>query len=164
VLTHPTLDKIIALKLWGMDKALEDQRRMPDIESLTFEERLGLLVDRESTERKNRKLQVRLKKARLRLAACLEDLDFRQPRGLDKDLLLELGSCRWIADHQNVLLTGPMGVGKSFLACALGQKACREGFRTLYFWLSRLREHLIMPSRLSPIVPKAPITLARSIG
>jgi DNA replication protein DnaC len=142
MLTHPTLDKIVSLKLWGMAKALEEQRRMPDIESLSFEERLGLLVDREVTERQNRKLRVRLKKARLRLPACLEDLDFRHPRGLDKALLLELGSCRWIADHHNVLITGPTGVGKSYLACALGQKACREGFRTLYFRLSRLREDL----------------------
>jgi len=142
MLTHPTLDKIVGMKLWGMAKALEEQRRMPEVESLSFEERLGLLVDREVTERRNRKLRLRLKKARLRLAACLEDLDFRHPRGLDKALLLELGSCRWIGDRHNVLITGPTGVGKSYLACALGQKACREGFRTLYFRLSRLQEDL----------------------
>jgi DNA replication protein DnaC len=127
-----------------MAKALEEQLQMTDLEGLTFEERLGLLVDRETTERQNRKLQTRLKKARLRLNAALEDIDYRSPRGLDKSLILSLASCRWIKDHLNILITGPTGAGKSYLACALAQKACREGYRALYFRLPRLLQELAM--------------------
>jgi DNA replication protein DnaC len=144
MLTHPTLDKLHGLKLAGMAKALEEQLQMRDLEGLTFEERLGLLVDREATERQNRKLQTRLKKARLRLNAALEDIDYRSPRGLDKSLILSLASCRWIEDHLNILITGPTGAGKSYLACALAQKACREGYRALYFRLPRLLQELAM--------------------
>jgi len=144
MLTHPTLDQLHALKLAGMAKALEEQLQMTDLEELTFEERLGLLVDREVTERQNRKLQTRLKKARLRLNAALEDIDYRSPRGLDKSLILSLASCRWIKDHLNILITGPTGAGKSYLACALAQKACREGYRALYFRLPRLLQELAM--------------------
>jgi len=142
MLIHPTLEKLHALKLSGMAKALEEQLQVPDIQTLTFEERLGLLVDREATERRNRKLRVRLKKAKLRLNASLEDIDYRTARGLDKSLILQLSSCQWIEEHLNVLITGPTGVGKSFVACALGQKACREGYRTLYFRLPRLLQEL----------------------
>ena len=144
MLTHPTVEKLHSLKLNGMVKALEEQLGMPDLKELTFEERLGLLVDREVTERQNRKLQTRLKKAKLRLNASLEDLDYRHPRGLDKSLILSLASCQWIQEHNNILITGPTGVGKSYLACALAQKACREDYRTLYFRLSRLLQELAM--------------------
>jgi DNA replication protein DnaC len=144
MLTHPTLEKLQSLKLFGMVKALEEQVQMADLGELGFEERLGLLVDREVTERQNRKLRTRLKKAKLRLNASLEDIDYRHPRGLDKSLLLRLASCQWIEEHDNVLITGPTGVGKSFLACALAHKACREGYRTLYFRLPRLLQELAM--------------------
>ena len=142
MLAHPTLDKLYALRLWGMARAWEEQMRMTDLRDLTFEERFGLLVDREMTERRDLKLRIRLKMARLRLTACVEDIDYRQPRGLDKGLLLDLESCRWIKDRQNILITGPTGVGKSYLACALGHKACREGYRTLYVRLPRLLQEL----------------------
>lgn len=144
MLIHPTLEKLHALKLSGMAKALEEQLQMSDLGALTFEERLGLLVDRETTERRNRKLRTSLKKAKLRIMASLEDLDYRTPRGLDKSLMLRLSSCQWIEGHHNVLITGPTGVGKSFVACSLGHKACREGYRTLYFRLSRLLQELAM--------------------
>lgn len=144
MLIHPTLEKLHALKLLGMAKALEEQLQMSDLGALTFEERLGLLVDRETTERRNRKLRTSLKKAKLRIMASLEDLDYRTPRGLDKSLMLRLSSCQWIEDHHNVLITGPTGVGKSFVACSLGHKACREGYRTLYFRLPRLLQELAM--------------------
>lgn len=142
MLTHPTEQALQALRLNGMLKALEDQRRMPEIQELSFEERLGLLVDREVTERENRRLGSRLKMARLRLNASVEDITYRPARGLDKPLLLSLASCRWIAEHQNVLVTGPTGVGKSYIACALAQKVCREGYTALYFRLPRLLQDI----------------------
>lgn len=144
MLIHPTLEKLHVLKLSGMAKALEEQLQMSDLGALTFEERLGLLVDRETTERRNRKLRTSLKKAKLRIMASLEEVDYRAPRGLDKSLMLQLSSCQWIGDHHNVLITGPTGVGKSFVACSLGHKACREGYRTLYFRLPRLLQELSM--------------------
>ncbi|MBE0597142.1 MAG: ATP-binding protein [Desulfuromonadales bacterium] len=140
MLTHPTAEKLHALKLTGMAKALDEQQTMADIDELDFEARFGLLVDRELTERENRRLGTRLKKARLRHACCIEDLDFRTPRGLDKALILSLAACAWVAKGINILITGPTGVGKSYLACALGHKACLEGHSVLYRRLPRLFE------------------------
>lgn len=138
MMRHPTMDKLEALRLHGMLKAFEDQLQTPDITELSFEERLGLLVEREATERANRRLQTRLRKAKLREHAAIEDLDFRTPRGLDKTQILHLASCEWIAEHLNVLITGPTGVGKTFLACSLAHKACREGYSTSYLRMPRL--------------------------
>ncbi|GAF97106.1 unnamed protein product, partial [marine sediment metagenome] len=125
MLMHPTLEKLQHLRLTGMLKALEDQSRSPEIDTLTFDERLGLLVDREVTERDNRRLKTRMRKAKLRQDAAIEDIDYRHPRGLDKSLMLNLASCQWIRDHRSLLITGPTGAGKTFLSCALAQKACR---------------------------------------
>ena len=144
MLLHPTLDKLRTLKLEGMAAALEDQNALPDCASLSFEERLGLLVDRESTLRQNKALRLRLARARLRQHACLEDIDFRGARGLDKSQLLALSSYDWIRRHENCILTGATGTGKSYLACALGQKACREGFEVLYRRVPRLFEELAL--------------------
>jgi len=138
VLTHPIFEKLEQLRFYGMLKALEEQTQMPDIKKLGFEERLGLLVDREMTERENRRLKTRLKKAKLRQNACVEDVDFRHPRKLDKTLFVNLADGRWLKEHNNVLLIGPTGVGKTYLACALAQKACRQGYSALYFRLPRL--------------------------
>lgn len=138
MLTSPTLDKLKEMRLLGMAAALEDQLQTPEITSLSFEERLGLLVDREQTTRDNRRLKTRLSKASLRQQASLEDVDYSGPRGLDKAQLLDLGSCRWIAEHHNLLLTGPTGAGKTYIACALAQKACRQGLSALYLRLPRL--------------------------
>lgn len=142
MLIHPTIEKLQTLKLTGMVKALSEQQQMPDIDSLGFEERLGLLVDREATERENRKLTTRLRKAKLRQSASLEDLDFRRSRGLDKALILSLAACAWIGKGINILISGPTGVGKSYLACALAHKACLEGRSALYLRLPRLFEEL----------------------
>jgi len=142
MLTHPTMEKLNTLKLTGMVKALTEQQQMAEVDSLGFEERLGLLVDREATERENRKLGTRLKKAKLRQSASIEDLDFRKARGMDKALILSLAACAWIAKGANVLICGPTGVGKSYLACALAHKACLEGYTALYLRLPRLFEEL----------------------
>jgi len=142
MLTHPTLDKIERLRLAGMAKALSEQMQNNEIGSLTFEERLGLLIDRELTERENRRLTTRLRIARLRHQASIEDLDFRGTRGMDKSLVMSLSANQWIKDHQNLLITGPTGVGKSYLACALGHKACRDGYMVLYQRLPRILHDL----------------------
>jgi len=142
VLTHPIFEKLGQLRFYGMLKALEEQMQMPDIKQLGFEERLGLLVDREMTERENRRLKTRLRKAKLRQNACVEDVNFRHPRKLDKTLFMNLADGRWLKEHNNVLLIGPTGVGKTYLACALAQKACRLGYSVLYFRLPRLLHEL----------------------
>lgn len=142
MLTHPILDKLQNLRFYGMLSALDEQMQMPDIAKLSFEERLGLLIDREMTERENRKLKTRLQKAKLRQKASVEDIDFRHPRGLDKMLFMQLADCRWLKEHNNVLIIGPTGVGKTYLACALAQKACRQGYTVLYFRLTRLLHEL----------------------
>jgi DNA replication protein DnaC len=142
MLTHPTLNKLQTLRLNGMYHALSEQLTMPAIDTLSFDERLGLLVDRELTERDSKRLKTRLQQAKLRQAACLEDLDYRHPRGLDKALMMHLASCQWVREHHNVLITGPTGIGKTWLACALAQKACREGWSALYLRLPRLLAEL----------------------
>lgn len=142
MLTHPTLDKLQTLRLTGMYHALSEQMTMPAIESLSFDERFGLLVDRELTERDSKRLTTRLRQAKLRQAACLEDLDYRHPRGVDKALMMRLASCQWVRDRHNVLITGPTGIGKTWLACALGHQACRDGWSTLYLRLPRLLHEL----------------------
>lgn len=142
MLNHPTLDKLHALRFTGMAKAYEEQLRLSDIETLSFEERLGLLVDREMTEREDRRLASRLKQAKLRQSACVEDIDFRHRRGLDKTLVTKLATCQWLREHLNLIVTGPTGIGKSYLACALAHKACLEGFTALYARLPRLLEEL----------------------
>ena len=142
MLKHPTLDKLHALKLTGMAAALVDQSVTPDITDLSFEERLGLLVDREMTERDNRRMSSRLRRARLRHTAILEDIDYRNSRGLDKGLVQSLAGCQWVKEHLNVLITGPTGVGKTWLACALAHKACREGYTAQYVRLTRLLREL----------------------
>ena len=144
MLKQPTIDKLYELRLFGMAKALEEQDASPKYERLDFLDRLALLVDRESAERDTNRLRLRLKQAKLRLTATVEVVDFRHPRGLDKSLVLALAGCRWIREHHNVIITGPTGVGKSYLACALAHKACREGFRALYLRAPRLFDDLAL--------------------
>lgn len=129
MLNHPTYDTLNPLRLFGMARALAEQALQPDIDSLSFEERLGLLVDRERIERQNRLTAGRLRRAKLKQLAVAEDMDYRHPRGLDKILLRRLLAGEWVRAHQNILITGPTGVGKSYLACALANAACREGIQ-----------------------------------
>lgn len=144
MLIHPALEKLQALKLTGMQHALIAQMEQPEHRGLSFDERFGMLVDSEYTHRENRRMQSRLKRAQLRQAACIEDIDYRHPRGLDKGALRALAACGWIREHHNLIITGPTGAGKSYLACALGNKACREGFRVAYHRVTRLFEELAL--------------------
>lgn len=144
MLTHPTLDKLESLRLHGMVQALKQQWEQPEINELSFEQRLGLLVDRETDLRRTRQMQTRLRKAKLRQNAVVEDIDFKHPRGLDRSQVLQLATCQWIKQKQNLLITGPTGVGKSYLACAFSHTACREGFSVLYLRLARLLADLAL--------------------
>ena len=161
MLTHPTLDKLRTLKCAGMAAALSEQMTLPDIDTLTFEERLGLLVDRELTERNNRRLSNRLRRARLKHQATLENIDYRHPRGLDKALMQSLATCQWVSDRLNILITGPTGVGKTWLACALAHSACRQGHTALYLRLPRLLQDLTI-AKGDGRYPKLINTLART--
>lgn len=142
MLRNPTFDKLHTLKLTGMLTALEEQVANPELHQMGFEERLGLLLDREVTERDNRRLKTRLKQAKLRQSACMEDIDFRHTRGLNREQCRQLLDSQWVKEHQNVLLTGPTGVGKTWLACALAQKACRDGNTAVYHRVPRLLQDL----------------------
>ena len=144
MLTHPTQDRMIALGLTGMAKAFDDQCRQPDLAAMAFDERLGLLLDREAIERHNKRLVTRLKLAALRQDASIEDVDLRTPRGLDKALFHKLAAGDWIHRHHNLLICGPAGTGKSWLACALGHKACRDDRSVLYHRCQRLFEMLAL--------------------
>ena len=126
-----------------MAAALTEQLHSPECEALSFEERLGLLADRELTLRDDRRMTSRLRRAKLRHPnACIEDIDFRHPRRLDKALIRSLASARWLRERLNILITGPTGVGKSWLACALAHHACRDGFSVLYLRTPRLLHDL----------------------
>jgi DNA replication protein DnaC len=138
MLNHPTYDKLLTIKLLGMAQALEEQTAQPIYSSLSFEERLGLLVDRESIHRENRQLAIRLGKAKLRQNAAFENINFKKPRGLDRSLIIALGAGDWIRRHNNCLITGSTGVGKSYLACAIANKICRDGANVVYARASKL--------------------------
>jgi DNA replication protein DnaC len=144
MLTEQTVDRLRTLRLGAIADAYLGQQRDPAAASLSFDERLGMLVDAEQLARDNRALTRRLKEAKLRLShACLEDLDY-SGRKLDRALMRQLASCRWVAEQQNILITGATGVGKTFLACALGQQACRQRHRVIYRRLPRLFAELTL--------------------
>jgi len=141
MLNHPTHEKLNQLKLFGMARALTEQGGL-DLDHLGFEERLGLLIDRETTERDGRLLAQRLLRAKLKPNTAAEDTDYRHARGLDKVLFKRLLTGQWLREKQNVLLTGPTGVGKTWLACALAHQACRQGYSAYYVRLPRLLDEL----------------------
>jgi DNA replication protein DnaC len=144
MLTQPTIEKLNSMKLTAMARAFADQMQCPDMAQLSFEERFGLIVDYQMTDLENRRMQNRLKNAKLRLSASLEDLDFRQGRGLDRSTVMSLALNQWVKSYHNILVTGPTGAGKSYLACALAQKACRDGHTTLYQRVPRLFQELTL--------------------
>ena len=138
MLSMPTEDKLRSLKLYGMLKGFQEQRDQENIKEFSFEERMGLLIDRESIERDNRRLAARLRYAHLRHDASVENIDYAHHRGLDRSLIKSLSTGQWLDDHLNILITGPCGVGKSFIACALSHKACLLGHSAIYTRAPRL--------------------------
>lgn len=144
MLSNATVDGLYTLNLPAIARGLLEQRERPDYQTLSFEERLGLLVDLELQERENRRLQRALKAARLRTNAVVEDIDFRRPRGLERAQILNLAESLWVANHQNVLIVGPTGAGKSFIGCALAHAAIRHGHSALYLRGPRMLDELVI--------------------
>ena len=142
MLHQHTLATLKTLKLPGMAAAFDEQLIQPVTQSLSFNERFGLIVDREASYRDNQKLGRLLKSARLKHDACVEDIDYRSNRGLDKSVMANLIDCEWIRQSQNLILTGFTGCGKTWLACALANQACRQGISVLYVRISRLLEEM----------------------
>ena len=161
MLTQQTADKLKSMRLTGMAEAFLNQIKQPANVTLSFEERLGLLVDYEWAHRQNRRLARLLKNAAFRLQACLEDIDYHHPRGLNRAVVESLSTCQWIVSAQNVILTGPTGSGKTYLSCALGTQACRQGFSARYFQVSKLLSALTM-ARGDGTFPKLLNTLAKT--
>ena len=138
-LAHPLADRIAKLRLPGLLAAFREQMERRDLDDMPFDDRLALLIDREIAERRSRALQRRLKKAQLRHQdACFEDINLSRPRGLDRNLVLGLGDCVWVRNAGNILITGPCGTGKSWIACAFAHKACLEGYQAQYLRVPRL--------------------------
>jgi len=144
MLHEPTMHKLYAMKLNGMAEAHEEQLQQSQMGELSFEDRFAMLVERQWIWKENRALHTRLRYAGLKLSACVEDIDYRHPRGLKRSMIEHLATCEWVKYHQNCIVTGPTGVGKSFVACALAHQACRDGYRALYFYVPKLFRELAM--------------------
>jgi DNA replication protein DnaC len=143
MLNEPTVEKLRALRLEPMARAWEEQQRASDVTGLSFDERFGLLVDAEWLHRENARFARYVKDARLRLSqACIEDIEYAARRELDRTQIRQLATCRWVHEHQNVLVSGATGTGKTYIACALAHQACRKGYRVAYRRASRLFEEL----------------------
>jgi DNA replication protein DnaC len=141
---HPLFEKLRSLSLKGMAGALEEQLQQPSISALSFEERLTLLIDREHIQRENRRLTDRLRKAKLKQSACIEDIDYKSGRGLDRSVIIKLSTSEWIKSHHNLLITGKTGTGKSYLACAFAHNACLQGYSARYLRVNRLFQELTL--------------------
>ena len=141
-MTNNTIEGLYALRLNAMATGVIEQREQPDHANLAFEDRLGLLVDKELLARGNRRLTRMLKAAKLKLPAVIEDIDFRRPRGLERQTILQLGECNWVKEHQVVLVVGPTGMGKTYLACALAHSAIRHNHTALYMRAPRMFDEL----------------------
>ncbi len=161
MLTEPTLEKLAALKLHALARAWQEQQQDAEMAELAFDERLALLVDAEWLDRQNKRLARHLREAKLRLGqACVEDIDYAPARKLEKKTIRTLATCRWIEEHHNVVILGATGVGKTFVACALAQQACRKGYRALYRRASRLFDELTL-ARADGTYPRLLARIAR---
>jgi len=161
MLREPTTEKLRAMRLEAMAAAWNEQNGKPEIASLSFDERFGLLVDAEWTHRENKRLTTALREAKLKLSsACIEDLDYSARRELDRAQLRQLATCRWVAEHQNIIINGATGTGKTYLGCAFAHLACRKGYRALYRRASRLFSELAL-ARADGSHPRVLAKLAR---
>ena len=138
MLYEQTMARMEAMKLGGMAVALDEQRQQASITDLDFEERLGMLIERQWLWQQNRALTRRLRAARLKVNACLEDINYRKKRGLRRDAIEQMIGADWVRCHRSAIITGPTGTGKTYLGCALAHQACRDGFRTLYYYAPKL--------------------------
>ena len=161
MLHYTTLDGLKTLRLPAMASGLLEQREHPDYAAMSFEDRLGLLVDRELLQRENRRLERVLKEAKLRSRGVIEDIDFSATRGLDKAAFLSMVESKWVEHHHNVIVLGPTGVGKTFIACALAQRAIRDGHRAIYVRVPRLLDDLAL-ARADGRLSKVMNSLARA--
>ena len=160
-MNQPTIEKLHALRLSAMANALTAQLRQPEFDAMPFSERLALLVDIQHSEMLTTALELRLRRAGMRQSAYMENLDLRTPRGLDRSTMQTLASGLWIRQHRNVLISGAAGIGKSWIACALGNQAARDGVSVLYKRLSRLLDELAI-ARLNGRQARLLKTLART--
>jgi len=144
MLIQPTIEKMKVLKLFGMARALETQLELKEARELSFEDRLALLLDAEVLEKENKGIKSRLNSAKLRLAACLEDLKVKASRGIDNATVTNLASCDWIRNKRNLAITGATGAGKTYLACALANQACRKGYTVAYHRATTLFDDLVV--------------------
>ena len=144
MLNEQTIEKLYHMKLNGMAEAFKEQTLQPDLAELSFEERFAFLVERQWTWKEERRMKRLLSQAKLKINACIEGIDFRTPRGLQKSVILQLASCDWIKNAHNVIVTGPTGAGKTYLACALANRACRMGFSAFYIRMPKLFHDLAM--------------------
>ncbi len=144
MLLEETYHKLSQMKMHGFAHALEAQLKDDNYNQLCFQERVSMLVDREHSDREARCLARRIKNAKLRQQACIEDINYRHKRGLDRTLMARLATCEWLRNHHNLVIVGPTGVGKTYLCYALAQKACREGYSALFFRVSRFFQELLL--------------------
>lgn len=160
MLDNATIDGLHALRLPAMAKGLLEQREHPDYQALGFEERLGILVDKELTERQRKRLERNVKAARLRMSATVEAIDFRRPRGLERAQILSLAEAHWVDAHHSVVIAGATGLGKTFVACALAHAAIRHGHQALYLRAPRLHDEIAI-ARADGRLPRLLGTWAR---
>ena len=161
MLNEPTLEKLQAMRLHGLLQAWQEQQTQPDINQLGFDERLGLLVDAEWLSRENRRLTRVLQQAKLKLAqACVEGIDYPVKRQLDRAVVRQIATCRWVREHQQIIISGATGTGKTYLACAFAHQACRDGYRAIYRRASRLFHELKL-ARADGTYPRLLARLAR---
>lgn len=145
MLNEPTMEKLRALRLETLGAAWAEQQKTPDVQRLSFDERLGMLIDAQWLHRENKRLARSLKEARLRIGnACIEDIDYPPRRELEKATIRQLATCKWVEEHQNVVITGATGTGKTYIACALAQQACRKGYRAIYRRATRMNDELML--------------------
>ena len=161
MLNEQTFEKLYAMKLNGMADAFKEQMMQPDMNELSFEERFAFLVDQHWTWKDDRRMKTLLRNAKLKENACIEDVDYKTPRGINKSLILSLSTCDWIKNVQNIIITGPTGVGKTYLACALANRVCRKGYSSLYKRSPRLFQEISI-ARADGSYPKLMNKLAKA--